>query len=64
MTPFRSICLLRAAVSLRLVAMGGGRSRIPLGIEKMLRINIFDPVRLVPTAGPSLTRLLAATRMA
>ncbi|WP_139052701.1 hypothetical protein [Thiocapsa marina] len=64
MTPFRSICLLRAAVSLRLVAMGGGRPRTPLEIENMLRLNVFDPVRIVPTARPSLTRLLAATRMA
>jgi demethylspheroidene O-methyltransferase len=47
-----------------LLAMRSGRPRTPLEIEDMLRTNVFDPVRLVPTARPILTRLIAATRMA
>jgi demethylspheroidene O-methyltransferase len=53
-----------AYFGLYLLAMGSGRPRTPLEIEDMLRTNLFDPVRLVPTARPILTRLIAATRMA
>nr|WP_207161919.1 methyltransferase [Thiocapsa imhoffii] len=52
-----------AYFGLYLLAMGSGRPRTPLEIENMLRLNIFDPVRLVPTARPILTRLLVANRM-
>ncbi|MCG6897385.1 MAG: acetylserotonin O-methyltransferase [Thiocapsa sp.] len=52
-----------AYFGLYLLAMGSGRPRTPLEIEHMLRVNVFDPVRLVPTARPILTRLLVASRM-
>jgi demethylspheroidene O-methyltransferase len=53
-----------AYFGLYLLAMGSGRPRTPVEIENMLRVNVFDPVRLAPTARPILTRLLVATRMA
>jgi demethylspheroidene O-methyltransferase len=52
-----------AYFGLYLLAMGSGRPRTPLEIENMLRLNVFDPVRLVPTVRPILTRLLVAKRM-
>jgi demethylspheroidene O-methyltransferase len=51
-----------AYFGLYLLAMGSGRPRTPIEIENMLRINVFDPVRLVPTTRPILTRLLVAKR--
>lgn len=53
-----------AYFSLYLLAMGSGRPRTPIEIENMLRVNVFDPVRLVPTARPILTRLIVANRIA
>lgn len=52
-----------AYFGLYLLAMGSGRPRTPLEIENMLRLNVFDPVRLVATARPILTRLLVAKRL-
>jgi demethylspheroidene O-methyltransferase len=51
-----------AYFGLYLLAMGSGRPRTPVEIENMLRLNVFDPVRLVATARPILTRLLVASR--
>ncbi len=45
-----------------LLAMGSGRPRTPLELERMLRTAVFDQVRLVPTCRPILTRLLLAKR--
>lgn len=52
-----------AYFGLYLLAMGSGRPRTPLEIENMLRMQVFDPVRLLPTARPILARLIAAKRM-
>ena len=52
-----------AYFGLYLLAMGSGRPRTPIEIENMLRLNVFDPVKLVQTARPILTRLIVAKRM-